>query len=111
MNKPIDPIRRRDGSRRRCPPTTARLLVAGEPEGLAARVTDLSFVGAGLELPRALEPGTELTILLPSLCENFALVVMARVVHRVALARGLWRVGCQFPEVVARGFLEQVAWE
>jgi hypothetical protein len=67
-------------------------LVTSEPqEFLTARVTDVSAIGLGLELPRALEPGSVLTVQLLVYGMGF-LVCVARIRQQ---ATG-WRAGCLF---------------
>ena len=60
-----------------------------------AKVRDLSPTGIGLVLDRALEPGMEVLLELPSKTPPY-LHVTARVVRQVAQNDGSWLAGCVF---------------
>jgi hypothetical protein len=63
---------------------------------LEARVNDVSAGGIALIYHRRLKPGTDLAIQLeheqPELCR----IMVARIIYAIPLARGQWRMGCQF---------------
>jgi c-di-GMP-binding flagellar brake protein YcgR len=68
---------------------------ADEP-GLSARICDISRGGAKLVIARAFEPGSMLTIVLPSAQGKASLAVLACVVHCDAAGANEWHVGCSF---------------
>src|SRR5262249_38303458 len=62
----------------------------------AARDRDVSTGGISLVYQRRLKPGSDLAIQLEHEESELSRILMARVVHAIPLARGKWRMGCQF---------------
>jgi hypothetical protein len=61
-----------------------------------ARLQDVSPLGVGLLLPRALKPSTLLRVELENSARGLSRQVLARVVHVLQNAGGNWLVGCAF---------------
>jgi hypothetical protein len=64
--------------------------------GLAALIRDISRGGAKLAVGREFEPGSMLTVVLPSANGKSSLSVLACVVHCDAAGANTWHVGCSF---------------
>jgi hypothetical protein len=85
----------RSSQRYRCPlATLGRLIFPGEDKSEDVWVQDLSKIGVGLGLNRALEVSTALRVRLKA--EAQVIEVDAVVAHSTQLIDGTWRVGCAF---------------
>ena len=89
-------VKRRAAQRYRCPLATLGRLTLPDGTQEDAWAHNLSESGIGLNVSRALEPGTQVLIRLKGAAQNSALSVSARVVHATEEADGSWRVGCAF---------------
>ncbi len=74
--------------------TLGRLLVQGTGKAENAWIHDLSKIGVGLNLSRALDAGTALVIRLKG--ETAVLEIPASVIHSTPQSDGTWRIGCAF---------------
>jgi hypothetical protein len=63
---------------------------------LPARVLDVSPAGAGLAVPKALEPGAVIGVEVPGGTEQSSSVALACVVHVRPHGEGGWVLGCSF---------------
>jgi c-di-GMP-binding flagellar brake protein YcgR len=75
-----------------------RLVAPTRPDepGLPARIRDVSRGGTKVLVSRAFDPGSLLTVVLPSSSGKTSLAVLACVVHCQPAGEGEWLLGCSF---------------
>jgi|SRR5262245_6028937 len=84
----------RGSPRYRCALATLGRLSLQDGKTENAWIHDLSKIGVGLNLSRALDAGTALVLRLKG--ETAVLEIPASVIHSTSQADGTWRVGCAF---------------
>jgi hypothetical protein len=90
-------LNRRACIRYRCTrPIPRRMAIAESFASLDGWLTDISVIGLGLLLDRALDAGTLLYVELESSPEAAPVELLAHVVQNTATPEGDWLIGCEF---------------
>src|SRR5207244_6295135 len=99
-------VRRRTADRYRCALASAgKLYFPATGETITAWLNNLSVTGVGLNLPRSLEAGQDLVILV-RVEDGPPVKLPAKVVHATTEVDGTWRVGCHFDAPISDDALE-----
>lgn len=95
--KSITLANRRATIRYRCAPaTTGKVYSSDDHEFVRAWIVDLSLKGIGMQLPRPLELGRHIVIVMRNNDNTVAMEFSARVVHCHALPHDEWHIGGEF---------------
>lgn len=88
--------------------TLGRLHFPDTGESLDSWICNLSTGGIGLNVGRALEPGTPLFVHLRSSDKSAAFKLPARVIHATPEADGSYRIGCELLDPLTPDMMDEL---
>lgn len=109
MAKPVSRSNRRATIRYRCAPATiGKVFAASGHEFQRAWILDLSLQGIGMHLPRPIDSGTLVLVVIKSNDGAKSFELSAKVMHCHALPQGEYFVGCELTKLLTPDDLEQL---